>query len=47
MLARPAWPGFDKYGTDEELQRYLRDVDDHVIEVVEQLDGFRQLLRTS
>jgi magnesium transporter len=37
--------GFDKYGTDDELQRYLRDVDDHLTEVIEQVDGFRQLLR--
>ena len=37
--------GFDKYGTDEELQRYLRDADDHLTQVIEQVDGFRQLLR--
>ncbi len=37
--------GFDKYGTDEDLQRYLRDVEDHIIVVVEQLESFRQLLR--
>ncbi len=37
--------GFAKYGTDEELQRYLRDVDDHVTQVVERVDEFRQLLR--
>ena len=37
--------GFDKYGTDEELQRYLRDVEDHLTAVIEQVDGFRQLLR--
>jgi magnesium transporter len=37
--------GFDKYGTDEELRRRLRDVDDHVTGVVEQLTGFRDLLR--
>jgi magnesium transporter len=37
--------GFEKYGTDEELQRYLRDVEDHLIQVIEQVDGFRQLLR--
>ncbi|WP_051552041.1 magnesium/cobalt transporter CorA [Nocardioides sp. URHA0020] len=36
--------GFEKYGTDEELQRYLRDVADHVTQVIEQVDGFRQLL---
>lgn len=37
--------GFAKYETDEELQRYLRDVDDHLTQVIEQIDGFRQLLR--
>lgn len=37
--------GFNKYGTDEELQRYLRDVDDHLTLVIEQVSGFRQLLR--
>ncbi len=37
--------GFAKYNTDEELQRYLRDVEDHIIAVAESLDGFRQLLR--
>ncbi|WP_436702273.1 magnesium/cobalt transporter CorA [Nocardioides sp. BYT-33-1] len=37
--------GFSKYGTDDELQRYLRDVDDHLTQVIEQVDGFRQLLR--
>jgi magnesium transporter len=37
--------GFEKYGIDEELQRSLRDVADHVTEVVEKVDGFRELLR--
>ncbi len=36
--------GFTKYGTDEELQRYLRDVTDHATTVVERADDFRQLL---
>jgi magnesium transporter len=36
--------GFDKYGTDEELQRYLRDVADHATIVAERVDGFRQML---
>ncbi|MFI1964345.1 magnesium and cobalt transport protein CorA [Streptomyces pathocidini] len=36
--------GFQKYRTDEELQRYLRDVDDHATTVVERVDGFRQML---
>jgi magnesium transporter len=37
--------GFEKYQTDEELQRYLRDVEDHILLVAESLEGFRQLLR--
>ena len=36
--------GFTKYETDEELQRYLRDVDDHVTHTSERVDGFRQAL---
>ncbi|WKX73158.1 magnesium and cobalt transport protein CorA [Streptomyces sp. XD-27] len=36
--------GFDKYGTDEELQRYLRDVADHVTSTSERVDGFRSAL---
>ncbi|QNG20349.1 magnesium and cobalt transport protein CorA [Rhodococcus triatomae] len=36
--------GFAKYQTDEELQRYLRDVNDHATIIVERADGFRQLL---
>lgn len=37
--------GFEKYETSEELRRYLRDVADHLDEVIERIDGFRQLLR--
>ena len=37
--------GFDKYGIDEELQRYLRDVEDHLTQICERVDEFRQLLR--
>lgn len=37
--------GFDKYAVEEELQRYLRDVADHVTVVNEQVDGFRFMLR--
>lgn len=37
--------GFDKYGTDDELQRYLRDVADHATYAVERVDGFRQMLQ--
>ncbi|MFD5819865.1 magnesium and cobalt transport protein CorA [Streptomyces sp. NPDC127038] len=36
--------GFAKYRTDEELQRYLRDVADHVTHTSERVDGFRQAL---
>ena len=36
--------GFEKYGTDEELQRYLRDVADHATTVTERVAGFRQSL---
>ena len=44
-VVRSLTAGFTKYGTDEELQRYLRDVEDHLTLVIEQIDGFRQLLR--
>lgn len=37
--------GHDKYGIDEELRRYLRDVSDHLTEVIERVEAFRQLLR--
>ena len=37
--------GFEKYGVDPELQRYLRDVQDHAIQVTEQVAGFRDLLQ--
>ena len=37
--------GFDKYCVDEELQKNLRDVEDHIIRVVERVDGFRSLLQ--
>ncbi|HEY8168992.1 MAG TPA: magnesium and cobalt transport protein CorA, partial [Candidatus Limnocylindrales bacterium] len=36
--------GFEKYGTDEELRSYLRDVADHATIVAERVDGFRQML---
>jgi magnesium transporter len=36
--------GFEKYQTDEELQRYLRDVADHATTVAERVDSFRQNL---
>lgn len=37
--------GFTKYGVDEELQRSLRDVADHVTQVNERIDAFRAALR--
>ncbi|MEV4616876.1 magnesium and cobalt transport protein CorA [Kitasatospora sp. NPDC049258] len=37
--------GFGKYGTDQELQRYLRDVADHATTAAERVDGFRQMLQ--
>jgi len=37
--------GFEKYCVDEELQRSLRDVADHVTQVIERVDSFRELLR--
>ena len=36
--------GFDKYDVDEELRRRLRDVDAHVIKIIERIAGFRALL---
>jgi magnesium transporter len=44
-MLRGLMAGFDKYGTDEELQRYLRDVADHATTVVERVDGLRQMLQ--
>jgi magnesium transporter len=37
--------GFDKYGVDEELRSYLRDVADHVVQVNERVEAFRLQLR--
>ncbi|WP_426242054.1 magnesium and cobalt transport protein CorA [Nocardioides sp. LHG3406-4] len=37
--------GFDKYGVDEELRRSLRNVEDHVLRVVERVEGLRGLLQ--
>lgn len=44
QIMRDLEAGFDKYGTDEELQRNLRDVQDHATSVVERVDGFRSTL---
>ena len=37
--------GFDKYGVDEDLRSYLRDVADHVVQVNERAEAFRLQLR--
>jgi magnesium transporter len=37
--------GFDKYGVDDELRSYLRDVADHVVQVTERVEAFRLQLR--
>ena len=37
--------GFVKYCVDAELQRYLRDVEDHLTQIIERVDEFRQALR--
>ncbi|MHA7268949.1 magnesium/cobalt transporter CorA [Arthrobacter sp. HLT1-20] len=39
--------GFNKYGVNVELQRYLRDVEDHVEAVTAKADSFRQLLQNA
>ncbi|MBO1269666.1 magnesium and cobalt transport protein CorA [Arthrobacter cavernae] len=39
--------GSEKYQLDLELQRRLRDVDDHVIRIVERVDAFRALLQNA
>ncbi len=39
--------GFEKYRVDIELQRNLRDVQDHVLRIVDQVDGFRILLQNA
>ncbi len=36
--------GFEKYAVELELRRYLRDVSDHVIRIVERADSFRAFL---
>lgn len=39
--------GQGKYQVDEELVRYLRDVHDHVVRVVERADAFRAILQNA
>lgn len=38
--------GFEKYRVDEELQRSLRNVEDHTIRLVERVEGLRVLLQS-
>ncbi|MFE4518514.1 magnesium and cobalt transport protein CorA [Kitasatospora sp. NPDC056783] len=44
-IMRSLEAGFGKYGTDDELQRHLRDVADHATYAAERVDGFRQMLQ--
>jgi magnesium transporter len=44
-ILRALAAGFVKYGTSDELQRLLRDVEDHAQRIVEQVDRFRVLLQ--
>ncbi|MFI5084709.1 MAG: magnesium/cobalt transporter CorA [Actinomycetales bacterium] len=46
-LMRQLKSGFEKYGVDIELQRFLRDVEDHVHRVTAKADSFRQLLQNA
>lgn len=39
--------GATKYNVDDELTRYLRDVHDHVVRVVDRADSFRALLQNA
>ncbi|WP_120522966.1 magnesium/cobalt transporter CorA [Arthrobacter celericrescens] len=39
--------GFAKYGVDIELQRNLRDVEDHVEHLISKVQGFRELLQNA
>jgi magnesium transporter len=39
--------GSEKYALGQELQNRLRDVHDHVLRVVERVDGFRALLQNA
>ncbi|MGI5214395.1 magnesium and cobalt transport protein CorA [Plantactinospora sp. CA-290183] len=43
-ILRDLQAGFEKYGIDEELRRYLTDVADHATTVAERVHGFRQIL---
>ncbi|HEY9290854.1 MAG TPA: magnesium and cobalt transport protein CorA [Microlunatus sp.] len=47
MILRGLENGFDKYHVDEELQRNLRDVQDHVLRIADGADSFRNLLQNA
>ncbi|HEY2549055.1 MAG TPA: magnesium and cobalt transport protein CorA [Streptosporangiaceae bacterium] len=47
FMLRSLEGGFEKYKVDLELQRNLRDVQDHAIGIVERADGFRALLQNA
>jgi magnesium transporter len=44
-MLRALAAGFAKYRTDDELQRLLRDVEDHSVRIIEPVDRFRLLLQ--
>jgi magnesium transporter len=46
-ICRDLEGGFDKYGVDNELQRSLRDVHDHLVRVVDSADSFGNLLQNA
>jgi magnesium transporter len=37
--------GAERHNLDPELQRYLRDVQDHAVRVIERVEGFREMLQ--
>jgi magnesium transporter len=39
--------GFEKYEVDLELRRNLRDVEDHVLRIIDRVDAFRRLLENA
>jgi magnesium transporter len=45
QIAQALRHGFDKYEVDQELRRHLRDVEDHLLRLVDEVDGYRALLQ--
>jgi magnesium transporter len=45
QLVRSLQAGFDKYEVDPRLRPHLRDVEDHLIRLVEEVDSYRALLQ--